>query len=127
MQAAINAYIIEENHPPCPEQVYSSIYCDGYYESPGSYTCTTQEMKNPDGVGWIENGTSEGSCLMSRYISELRIDPVNNDTYMYRYKANAGKFELDIKFEADSNKGKMKTDGGNDDNWYEVGTDKSLI
>ncbi len=82
-----------------------------------------------NGTGWINvpfNALPNGSPL-----SKLPLDPVNGIsggvTYYYGYKSSASQtFKLVGKLESSKYSPLMSTDGGTDNNWYEVGTDMSL-
>jgi type II secretory pathway pseudopilin PulG len=69
-------------------------------------------------MGWIKEN-------LSSYISMLPIDPVNDDTYHYHYIHNATGYELNAKLEIFTSE--MIDDGGNDNNFYEVGNNLNLI
>lgn len=71
---------------------------------------------------WIE-GLRNNSQIM------LPIDPNNSGEYVYRYRSSAPPaqfYELTTKLERDED-GLMDSDGGINDNLYEVGTDLTLI
>lgn len=85
-----------------------------------SYPCTGSSQRGSrsfDGSGWVK------AVLQS----ELPTDPVNDVTYHYTYCANSDGWEIDTVFESKKEKGKMKTDGGNEDDKFEIGTNLKLI
>jgi len=94
------------------------------------YTSQTPGTLKVDGTGWLPvnfNLISSGSP-----ISRLPKDPTNNATYHYRFAASPTDktYEVDCKFEfsPDYTDRMLNTnDGGNEDGWYEVGTDLTLI
>ena len=90
--------------------------------------CTVRNIYTVDNTGWVGvdlTGTSGGSTLAS-----LPKDPTNSATYQYAYiGSNALKtFELNGTLESTKYVGMMAstTDGGNNDSYYEVGTDPGL-
>lgn len=68
--------------------------------------------------GWIGQD-------MSKYLSRLPTDPVNDATYYYSYIQNGSGYELDAKLEFLTDQ--MQNDGGNDPNMYEIGNNLLLI
>jgi len=79
-----------------------------------------------NGSGWVRidlTGTTGGSPL-----SALPVDPTNNATYQYYYKASttAYTFELDGILESGKYVGLMTTDGGDKTGCYEVGNKLDL-
>jgi len=126
---AINAYIADNGVVPGDDCITSFCASTGCKNTP----CTVSKSKLANGSGWIHNSltsTSPDNCDMTKYISELRIDPVNDNAflrYFYKTDSNRRKFELDTHLEAKSNTGLMKTDGGDANSYYEVGTDKTII
>ncbi len=87
---------------------------------------------NPlDGAGWVKvNFTKLGMSLPVRdpqYPPKgLPVDPVNSATYYYHYCSDGKDWELDTKIESSKYADKAKSDGGDDNNLYEVGTDLTL-
>lgn len=80
-----------------------------------------------DGTGWIPlkfNLISSGAPL-----SALPLDPINNSSYHYSFAVNPVNktYEIDCTFEFLDNVQKESTDGGNNSNVYEVGTDLTLL
>jgi prepilin-type N-terminal cleavage/methylation domain-containing protein len=81
-----------------------------------------------DGTGWISvsfEGVTGGSPL-----SILPQDPTNDASHFYAYAANdtTNVFEIDTVLESTKYAGKMasSSDGGNNENFYEVGTSLTL-
>ena len=88
---------------------------------------TENAMKKNDGTGWIPvNFTlvSSGAPLAA-----LPLDPTNDATYNYRFGVNVASktYELDAVFESTDNTPKHSSDGGNNANRYEVGTDLTIL
>lgn len=77
-----------------------------------------------DGTGWVKaNLTAQKSVTMST----LPVDPLNNAAYYYSYKSDGSTWEINATLESDKYKGKMSTDGGDNDNVYEDGSNLKLI
>ena len=84
-------------------------------------------MKKNDGTGWVPiNFTlvSSGAPLAA-----LPFDPTNNVTYYYRFDVSVASktYEIDAAFVSADNIGKHSSDGGNNANRYEVGTDLTVL
>lgn len=95
--------------------------CQGT-SSPG----TTANRKS-DGSGWVKVNLL-GTKSVNLPI--LPVDPVNNSTYNYKYTSDGNNFELNAVLESDqyiNSLGKMKNDGGNNDNVFEVGSTLTLF
>ncbi|MBI2263318.1 type II secretion system protein [Candidatus Berkelbacteria bacterium] len=78
-----------------------------------------------DAANWTTLQTS-----MSSVLSALPKDPKNTaiDSYVYRYTVNAsGAYEIDAKFEKDTNSMLNSNDNGNNDNKFETGTLLTLL
>ncbi len=71
-----------------------------------------------NGQGWIGED-------LSKYLEGLPIDPVNGGSYLYRYRQNGSKYEVDTMLEFYS--AQSDGDGGNDGSRYERGTDLNLL
>ena len=68
--------------------------------------------------GWINDN-------LSRYNEKLPVDPINDSNFYYSYTHSDTGFELNAKMEYYIQK--MAEDGGNDNNYYEVGNNLNLI
>lgn len=77
-----------------------------------------------DGSGWVK---ADLSAQKSVSVPTLPIDSVNDTTLHYTYCADSDTWEIDAVLESDQQKGKMTTDGGNDNNLYESGSKLNLI
>lgn len=78
-----------------------------------------------DGTGWV-SFTQTTAPGVGKYLSVLPVDPTNSATYHYVYASDGSTYELDTKFESADYLSKTANDGGNDPNWYEVGTTPGL-
>lgn len=85
---------------------------------------SNQGSRGTDGSGWIKVNLGRQKSVN---LPSLPIDPLNNDLYHYSYCGNGESWELNTKLESEQEQGKMKTDGGDDENLYEVGTNLALI
>ncbi|MCL4367060.1 prepilin-type N-terminal cleavage/methylation domain-containing protein [Patescibacteria group bacterium] len=103
--------------------------------SGSNYTCvghsddTDANVRNSNGSGWVKVNLS---LQKSVSIPTLPADPTNSTDYHYTYCASdtvgsTDSWEIDTALESDQQKGKMATDGGDQDTLYEVGSNLNLI
>lgn len=80
-----------------------------------------------DGTGWVKmvlpasaipDPLQKGPMLPS--------DPVNNTEYFYTYCSDGTNWEINFKLESDKYQEKLVQDEGDSDQYYEVGSDKTL-
>lgn len=94
-------------------------------------TCTgTNKPENIDGTGWIPLDFM--SLPGGSPVDKLVTDPINDDTYYYRFAVDSDKknFEIDCLFESklyNESKNIPAKDGGNNDSVYEVGSDMTIL
>lgn len=86
-------------------------------------------VRASDGSGWAKVDLSTQKSVS---VPTLPIDPVNNATFHYTYCADNDQWEIDAVLESDQQKGKMESDGGNENDptsapKYEVGSNLTLI
>ena len=81
--------------------------------------------RKKDGTGWMKVNLDGQSAT----VPTLPVDPVNDATYHYTYSTNAAldEWEINAVLESEQQKGKMTTDGGNNDSAYEIGTDMAIV
>jgi len=86
-----------------------------------SYNCVTNtNLRNSDGTGWVPIDFSVSNN--NRYMSNLPIDPTNNETYYYSYNPG-GSFEVNALLESNEYITKFAfNDGGDSFNSYENGS-----
>ena len=60
-------------------------------------------------------------------VSTLPIDPLNNNEFHYTYCADNDSWEMNTTLESDNLKAKMFSDGGNELDRYEVGSNYFLL
>jgi prepilin-type N-terminal cleavage/methylation domain-containing protein len=77
-----------------------------------------------DGSGYIKF-TVTGAGGLEEYITVLPIDPSENFSYIYASDGND--FEINYVYEHEDNIPKMATDGGNNDDMYEIGTALDIL
>lgn len=68
--------------------------------------------------GWINTN-------FTGYLTKLPVDPLNTETYVYSFKRNANKYELNLVLEHYVEI--MQTDSGNNAAKYELGTDLTIL
>jgi prepilin-type N-terminal cleavage/methylation domain-containing protein len=135
MKSAISLYLADVSTP----FIGTSTLCYAHTSSSAANctarfsggTITLSSSLSNGGTGWIPVNLT--SLSAGAPLSALPIDPVNNATYYYAYKADntAGTFELNAdlestKFASGGSSDEEGTDGGNSATLYEVGTDPGL-
>lgn len=80
-----------------------------------------------NGKGWLPlnlKTISSGSPF-----KDLPKDPLNDTTYFYRIGVDIANqtYEIDCRFEDEINQAKSKNDKGNNTDWYEAGTDLTIL
>jgi prepilin-type N-terminal cleavage/methylation domain-containing protein len=134
VNSAISLYLVDAKTPgiggadntACS---VTSSRCTAAGTSPFSVSCTTNASTTVDGTGWVTVdfiNISSGSPL-----SRLPLDPVNNTSYFYGYACSSLNYELNANMESAkfSNGGPSDVeskDGGNHNDWYEVGNAPGL-
>jgi prepilin-type N-terminal cleavage/methylation domain-containing protein len=92
----------------------------------GASNSSDANNRKADGTGWVKVNLSAQKSVS---VPTLPVDPINDSTYHYSYQTNSAGdgWEIDAVLESDQQKGKMATDGGNDDAQYEVGSTLTII
>lgn len=93
----------------------------------GTYPCNGSShtgTRASDGTGWVK---TDLSAQKSVSVPTLPIDAVNSAAYHYTYCAASDAWEINTVLESDQQKGKMTTDGGNENDKYEVGSNLTLV
>ncbi len=81
-----------------------------------------------DGTGYVGYAIPAGKVGLVKYIATLPVDPTNTAPAVYTFASEAATgYELNVVLESTDNLGKMTTDGGNDDAFYEVGTSLTIL
>ena len=121
------------------EQITSKNLNGVTFTSGGAYQVSSDNLAVINGNGWLPINFS--SLIGGSPISNLPIDPINkiidpanpiNTDLVYRYACNEKtlKFELNARLESSAytiSTNKMAQDGGNDADYYEMGTDLSIF
>jgi hypothetical protein len=88
---------------------------------------SNQDSTALDGTGWVK------MVLPASAIPDpmqkgpmLPKDPVNDATYFYTYCSDGTNWEINFKLESDKYQEKLLQDEGDSDQYYEVGSDKTL-
>lgn len=92
-----------------------------------TYPCTGSSntgTRTADGSGWLK---SDLAASKSVSVSTLQVDPINTTAMHYTYCADKDAWEIDTVLESDKEKGRMLSDGGNEPDKYEVGSNLTLI
>lgn len=79
--------------------------------------------RKSDGTGWTKVNLSAQKSVS---VPTLPIDPLNDGSNVYKYYSDGSAWKIIAVLESEQQKGKMTTDGGPNDNEYEVGSDLSL-
>ncbi len=128
IQSALALYLVSVVDPSFSGNDYCTKGTTGY--GPADTSCTERTVITTDGNGWVDvnlDAIPTGSPL-----SALPLDPVNDSSYYYEFASNATgthplTFELNCNMESTkySNGGSAdveSTDGGNNNEVYEIGS-----
>lgn len=85
---------------------------------------TDVNSREADGTGWVQVNLSSSQSVS---VPTLPQDPTNSTAYHYTYCANDDAWEINAVLESDQQSGKMDTDGGDETDKYEVGSNLGLI
>lgn len=99
-----------------------SILCkDSGYPCNGSSNIGTRLT---NGSGWVKANLAVQNSVT---VATLPVDPLNNPDYHYTYCADADSWEINTTLESDQQSYRMATDGGNEVDKYEVGSNYLLL
>lgn len=94
-------------------------------------TADTTRISNiiPSGnLGPAENVVSGWMAIdLSHHLTTMPIDPLNYTPYLYTYRHNGLEYELNIKLEYFTDDMLNTNDGGDDDTFYEVGDNLTIL
>jgi prepilin-type N-terminal cleavage/methylation domain-containing protein len=93
----------------------------------GPFTSVAPSSQAVDGTGWVKFTPKTVGVGLAKWIPALPVDPTNVAPNVYTFQSSATGFEMHTVLEHPDNLAKMGTDGGNDANSYEVGTELSII
>lgn len=122
LQTAINVAVQEST------QSSQNIACHGVAGDCFSNSLANGRGRGIDGNGWVQiNFVSQKSVS----VPTLPIDPINSSGtetgptigYHYTYCGNGENWRIETVLESDQQKPKMSSDGGPNNNLYEVGSD----
>jgi prepilin-type N-terminal cleavage/methylation domain-containing protein len=84
------------------------------------------DTRKVDGTGWVKVNLAAQKTVT---VPTLPADPLNtaDNHYSYKVSADGTGYEIDAVLESAQQSDKMTTDGGNDDNFYEVGSDLTVF
>ena len=86
------------------------------------------DSRNSNGTGWVQVNLGAQKSVS---VATLPIDPINDSGDHYTYCSNGDTYEIDAVLESEQQKGKMLTDGGNENEpgsaRYEVGSNLNLV
>mgnify|MGYP001031061300 CR=1 FL=1 len=131
IESALALYLVDVSTPMLTSSTNCYVYgtvtttCAGRFSS-GATNLVTSTSQAVDGSGWIPvNLTlmSSGSPL-PRY----PIDPTQSNPYFYAFRPSStpGFYEINAQLESSKYLTRQQTDGGNNNNVYEVGNDLNL-
>lgn len=101
-----------------PQLCLDESICSGQSNDGGS------ENRSVNGKGWVKVDLSSQRALS---LPVLPLDPLNDANFFYRFHSDSVGWEIDAVLESEFFRGKMKSDGGNNDQKYEVGTNLTLL
>lgn len=92
----------------------------------GTYPCNGSSnagSRSTNGTGWVKADLSQKAVT----VPTLPIDPLNNNEFHYTYCADNDSWEINATLESDTLKPQMYSDGGNEGDRYEVGSNYFLL
>ncbi len=116
LQQAINVAIQESTASG------SGILCNS-----GAFPCSGRSItdtRSADGTGWVKTKLTVQKAVS---VPSLPVDPANTGAYHYTYCANGNVWEINGVLESAQQVSRMVSDGGDDPNKYEVGSNLNLI
>lgn len=108
-------------------QAIQEYHLDNGYYPDAADTLRTSNTLAGSSTSLLDARGSWIDADLSKYMSKMYVDPVNNSTYYIRYMHNGIGFEIDITMEAYIEEAANTADGGNNDNKYEIGSDLSIL
>ena len=95
-----------------------NIFCKGLGNPSNCVGTSLSNDKFSNGDGWVKMDLTGQKTVP---LTELPVDPLNNQSFHYIYCANENYWEINAVFELPQWARTMKNDGGDDDSKYEVG------
>jgi len=68
----------------------------------------------------------DGNIDLCDYLASLPVDP-NDPAAAYEFRADGTSYEIRTQLESSDNDDKETNDGGDDNAWYECGTDLTIL
>lgn len=105
----------------------ASLLSEGFYCNNQSVSCFGTSLKDGiinNGEGWIKIDLSK---LTEATIMQLPKDPFNSQSVHYVYCGTKDGWEINAVLESEKYKDRMESDGGDDPNMYEIGSNLKLI
>lgn len=134
MRDAVNLYLSTSSTAPWGAGQYGAtttcnlagctVACGGGIY-PFTTSCATNRVSAVDGTGWVN--VRFNTMIGSSPLTKLPMDPSDNSTYYYAYKSwddanSTPQFEVDANLESAKYIVNRTNDGGNNNSWYEVGS-----
>lgn len=117
LQSAISAAL--------QENTSANFLCNGVTPPcTGTSNSSSSNRQKNDGTGWVKVNLSTQTTMS---VPILPVDPSNTNDRHYTYYSDGTNWEINTVLESAQQKDKMKTDGGNNDDVYEVGTNLNLL
>lgn len=118
LQQAINVAVQETT------KSYSQVLCNS-----GVVPCMGRSVpaainRASNGTGWVKINLNNQKSVS---IPTLPVDPNNDDAIHYTYCSDGKSWEINAVLESAQSENRMLTDGGDDDNKYEIGSNLGLI
>jgi prepilin-type N-terminal cleavage/methylation domain-containing protein len=122
LRSAVSLYLATAAAPA----LGGTINCTVGIEAPGGGVCVTNAATTVDGNGWVMVALTD--AVGGSPLSALPLDPVQDATNFYAYAASttALTFELNGHLESSKYDSRMSSDGGDNSEWYELGTYSGL-
>ncbi len=98
-------------------------------DTTGCLTCTSDTgTQAVDGTnGWVKFTINAGKTGLAKYLPALPVDPTNSAGLIYTFASDGNAYEFNTVLESADNTTKMSTDGGNDNDVFEIGTSLTII
>lgn len=91
-------------------------------------------------LGWVQFTVTPGKTGLSKYLPTLPTDPINGEcnitdnegvvaagTCQYTFASTTTTYEINAVLESPDNAAKLSTDGGNNENVFEIGTSLTIL
>lgn len=131
LQSAVSLYLADQAEVNWNDTV-NCTDSSGTFSSPPTLnvgSCSIATSTVVSGGGWIDLNFTQISS--GAPLSNLPLDPVNENDHYYVWAKNSNEeYEINANMESErystGDDDVESTDGGNDDNWYEIGNSPQL-